>query len=45
MSSVIPNEVEGSPDLRLDLLYRPTVNDFRGRTAIEAQITAINSLL
>ena len=35
---------DGSPS-SLDLLYRPTVNDFRGRTAIEAQVTAINSLL
>ena len=27
----------------LDLLYRPTVNEFRGRTSIEAQITAIRA--
>ena len=29
---------------RLDLLYRPVRNDFRGRTAIEAQIPAINPI-
>ena len=27
---------------KLDLLYRPTLNDFRGRTAVEAQIYSIN---
>lgn len=27
---------------KLDLLYRPVVNDFRGRAAVEAQIAAIN---
>lgn len=27
---------------KLDLLYRPTINDFRGSTTIEAQVTAIN---
>ena len=27
---------------KLDLLYRPTLNDFRGRVLIEAQVTAIN---
>ena len=27
---------------KLDLLYRPTLNDFRGSTTIEAQVTAIN---
>ena len=26
----------------LDLLYRPVLNDFRGRTTIEAQVSAIN---
>ena len=31
-----------SPSI-LDLLYRPTLNDFRGRTTIEAQISAINT--
>ena len=29
---------------RLDLLYRPVRNEFRGRTAIEAQISAINPI-
>ena len=28
--------------VKLDLLYRPTLNEFRGRTAIEAQVLAIN---
>ena len=27
---------------KLDLLYRPVLNDFRGRTAVEAQVAAIN---
>jgi single-stranded-DNA-specific exonuclease len=27
----------------LDLLYRPILNDFRGRTSIEAQVAAINT--
>ena len=27
---------------KLDLLYRPVLNDFRGRTAVEAQVTALN---
>ena len=27
----------------LDLLYRPILNDFRGRTTVEAQVAAINS--
>ncbi len=27
----------------LDLLYRPTLNDFRGRRSVEAQVTAINT--
>ena len=27
---------------KLDLLYRPTLNEFRGRTTIEAQVTAMN---
>ncbi len=26
----------------LDLLYRPVLNDFRGRTTVEAQVSAIN---
>ena len=33
---------EESP-LKLDLLYRPILNDFRGRTAIEAQVAYINT--
>ena len=28
---------------KLDLLYRPVLNDFRGRTTVEAQVYAINS--
>ena len=28
----------------LDLLYRPVLNDFRGRTSIEAQVSALNIL-
>ena len=28
---------------KLDLLYRPVLNDFRGRTTIEAQVYSINS--
>ena len=28
--------------LKLDLLYRPVLNSFRGRTAVEAQVTALN---
>ena len=28
---------------KLDLLYRPVLNDFRGRTSIEAQVSAINN--
>ena len=36
-------DIADSTPSSLDLLYRPTVNSFRGRTAIEAQITAINS--
>ena len=28
---------------KLDLLYRPILNDFRGRTAIEAQVAYINT--
>ena len=27
---------------KLDLLYRPVLNSFRGRTAIEAQVSALN---
>lgn len=27
---------------KLDLLYRPTLNDFRGRTTVEAQVYSIN---
>ena len=27
---------------KLDLLYRPILNGFRGRTAVEAQVTALN---
>ena len=30
---------------KLDLLYRPVLNDFRGRTTIEAQVYSINSEL
>ena len=30
---------------KLDLLYRPILNDFRGRTTIEAQVYSINSEL
>ena len=28
--------------LKLDLLYRPILNDFRGRTTVEAQVSALN---
>ena len=28
--------------LKLDLLYRPVLNAFRGRTAVEAQVSALN---
>ena len=28
--------------LKLDLLYRPVLNDFRGRQAVEAQVAAMN---
>ena len=28
---------------RLDLLYRPVLNSFRGRSAVEAQVMAINT--
>ena len=28
--------------LKLDLLYRPVINAFRGRIAVEAQVTALN---
>ena len=34
-------EVADASPSALDLLYRPTVNSFRGRTAVEAQVTAI----
>ena len=34
-------EVADASPSALDLLYRPTVNNFRGRTAVEAQVTAI----
>jgi single-stranded-DNA-specific exonuclease len=34
-------DIADSTPSSLDLLYRPTVNSFRGRTAIEAQIAAI----
>ena len=27
---------------KLDLLYRPILNSFRGRTAVEAQVSALN---
>ena len=27
---------------RLDLLYRPVLNSFRGRVSVEAQIAALN---
>ena len=30
--------------LKLDLLYRPILNDFRGRTTVEAQVSALNIL-
>ena len=33
---------EESP-LKLDLLYRPILNDFRGRTTVEAQVAYINA--
>ena len=35
-------EIADQNPQKLDLLYRPVRNDFRGRTAIEAQIAAIN---
>ena len=35
-------EIADKPGTHLDLLYRPTLNDFRGRTTIEAQVMAIN---
>ena len=31
-------------DQMLNLLYHPVRNEFRGRTAIEAQISAINPI-
>ena len=33
---------DGAP-LKVDLLYKPIRNDFRGRTAIEAQVACINA--
>ena len=43
LASAIPDEFGGSSACSgLDLLYRPVLNEFRGRTTIEAQITAIN---
>ena len=35
-------EMAASAPKTLDLLYRPALNDFRGRSAIEAQVAAIN---
>ena len=37
-------EIADRSPQRLDLLYRPVRNEFRGRTAIEAQISAINPI-
>ena len=36
-------EVADENPRKLDLLYRPVFNDFRGRTTIEAQVYSINS--
>lgn len=35
-------EIKDSSPVCLDLLYRPTLNDFRGRVSVEAQVSAIN---
>ena len=35
-------EIADESPLKLDLLYRPVLNGFRGRTAVEAQVSAIN---
>ena len=35
-------ETADESPLRLDLLYRPVLNDFRGRTAVEARVEALN---
>ena len=36
-------EVADESPLKLDLLYRPVLNSFRGRTAVEAQVEAMNN--
>ena len=38
-------EIADEPHTRLDLLYRPVLNDFRGRKTIEVLVTAINTEL
>ena len=35
-------DVADESPLKLDLLYRPVLNEFRGRVSVEAQIAAIN---
>jgi single-stranded-DNA-specific exonuclease len=35
-------ETADEAPLKLDLLYRPIRNDFRGRVTIEAQVSCIN---
>ncbi len=36
-------DVADEAPVKLDLLYRPVLNAFRGRTAVEAQVLALNS--
>ena len=36
-------DIADEAPLKLDLLYRPVLNDFRGRTTVEAQVAAINN--